>query len=518
MTHLIDPQLLDYTERETASQWLSDRTMRTTIPAKSFASASMRIGIVGGGLSGVMVAVHLLKQATNPLEIFLIDQNSIGEGVAYGTRQDCHLLNVPAGKMSFFADQPNHFLHWLQHNFSSDADIAAFVPRRIYGEYIQSVLQDAVRYSSIAHLRCHRDIVTAIHPQQSQLELVLQTGISLVVDRVVLAFGNPPPRNPAISDSRFYESDRYVRSAWNEDWLSRLSSSASVLLIGSGLTAIDQVMTLKQRGHCGAIHLVSRRGLIPQSHQLVPAYNVSLPEGRTVRSLWRWVRQEVDRARLQGYDWRSVMDALRPQTESLWQRLSLEEQRRFLRHLRPYWEVHRHRVAPTIAQELNQLLHTRQLQIHAGRIQAFHETRSEVTTVIRKRGSQDLIEVRSHLVLNCTGSECDYRQVNSPLIEQLLATGLVCSDPLHLGLAVAENGALIDDEGRISQQIFTIGSPRKGNFWETTAVPEIRIQGQRVAQTLLKSFTNNKSKFSGNEAVSSDEAIDYRKKVIACDH
>ncbi|WP_088888861.1 FAD/NAD(P)-binding protein [Leptolyngbya ohadii] len=488
MTHWIDSQLLDPAGQKTVSR-LHDRAIGAANLAQPIDPVSTKIGIVGGGLSGVMVAVHLLQKATAPLEIYLIDRNPSGEGIAYGTKQDCHLLNVPASKMSLFADQPDHFLQWLQHCYPDcypiDANAANFVSRRIYGEYIQSVLQSAIKHSSIAHLRCYRDIVTAIHPQPSQLKLVLQTGISLVADRVILAFGNPPPRNPEILDSSFYESDRYVRSVWNENWFSRISGLDSVLLIGSGLTAVDQVMTLKQRGHRGSVHLVSRRGLLPQPHQAVPNRCFPLTKGETVRSLLRLVRQEINQAMAEGQDWRSVIDALRSQTDSLWQSLPLEEQRRFLRHLRPYWEVHRHRIPPTIAQELHQLMRTGQLQIHTGRIQDFQETRSGVKAIIRKRNSQDLIEVRSHLVLNCTGPECDFRKLDNPLIQQLLSTGLVCPDPLRLGLAVAENGALVDRQGKASEQLFAIGSPRKGRFWETTAVPEIRVQAQQTAQNLL---------------------------------
>jgi uncharacterized NAD(P)/FAD-binding protein YdhS len=201
--------------------------------------------------------------------------------------------------------------------------------------------------------------------------------------------------------------------------------------------------------------------------------------------LLKSIRQEVDQAVAQGEDWRSVIDALRPQTQTLWQSLPLSEQRRFLRHVRPYWEVHRHRIAPSIAQTLTELRHTGQLQIHAGQIQSFREDADGVTVVIRKRGTMDLMQVRSSLVANCTGSECDYRQLRNPLIQQLLAAGMIHPDPLFLGLTVAENGALIDRSGKPSQQLFTLGTPRKGKLWETTAVPEIRLQAAEMAKMLL---------------------------------
>lgn len=448
-----------------------------------------KIGIVGSGLSGALVAIHLLQQAKTPLDIYLIDRHSrFGRGIAYRTVQDCHLLNVTAAKMSLFADQPDHFLHWLEQHSVIHADRNAFVPRSIYGEYINSVLQNAASCSTVARLHCCTDTVAAIKPAQTQLDLLLQSGEVLTVDRAVLAVGNFPPRHPRIKDSSFYQSDRYVGSGWTDNRLTRLPAADSVLVIGSGLTAIDQVMLLHQQGHQGQIHLVSRRGLLPQAHSMSPAAPYRLPElqSRSVRSLMRAIRQEVNQAVAQGADWRSVLDALRPQTQRLWQALPLTEQRRFLRHVRPYWEVHRHRIAPTIASRLAKVLQTGQLQIHAGRIQAFDEGVSGVTVTIRQRRTQELIQVRSSLVINCTGSECDYRRLASPLMQQLLTTGLACPDPLSLGLAVTEDGALIDRSGKASQQLYTLGSPRKGKLWETTAVPEIRVQAAQMAKNLMR--------------------------------
>ncbi|HEY9698363.1 MAG TPA: FAD/NAD(P)-binding protein [Trichocoleus sp.] len=467
---------------------LSQRPIRVAKFPKPTAQPPAKIGIVGGGLSGVLVAVHLLQEATTPLDIYLIDrQPKLGQGIAYRTERGCHLLNVPVGKMSLFPHQPDHFLKWLQQHSPRDADHVAFVSRHQYGKYVQSVLQDAIACSSIARLYCCTDNVVAIQPEQPQLVIKLESGKALPVDRVVLAIGNFPPRHLAIEDSHFYQSDRYVHSVWADERLSHLPSADPVLLIGSGLTAIDQVMTLQQQGHQGQIHLVSRRGLLPQAHRAVPAHSFCLPElrSRTVRSLLKSIRQEVDQAVAQGEDWRSVIDALRPQTQTLWQSLPLSEQRRFLRHVRPYWEVHRHRIAPSIAQTLAELRHTGQLQIHAGRIQSFWEDAGSVTVVIRKRGTMDLMQVRSSLVANCTGSECDYRQLRNPLIQQLLAAGMIHPDPLFLGLAVAGNGALIDRSGKPSQQFFTLGTPRKGKLWETTAVPEIRLQAAEMAKMLL---------------------------------
>ena len=341
-------------------------------------------------------------------------------------------------------------------------------------------------------MQCSRlDEAIALQPNGDRAVVCLNSGATLTADRVVLALGNLPPKNPTVADPVFYQSRRYIRSAWTASELSDLPADAPVLLIGSGLTAIDTILTLQQQGHQGKIQLVSRRGLLPQSHQSHP-----LPTAfdrldwdatpKTVRSLLRQVRQTVDAAIAQGGDWWQVLDALRPQTQALWQQLSPTEQRRFLRHLRPYWDVHRHRLAPAIAQTIDRLRESGQLQLVAGRIQAYQEDAEGVNVVIRPRGSRDSVSLRSHLVVNCTGSESDYRKVAQPLIQNLLAEGLSRPDRLSLGLDVDATGALISATGRTSDWLYTLGSPQKGRLWETTAVPELREQASQLAQRLYQ--------------------------------
>jgi uncharacterized NAD(P)/FAD-binding protein YdhS len=457
------------------------------------------IAIVGAGFSGSMVAVHLLRQATAPLTIQLIErrsaQGALGRGVAYSTQADCHLLNVPTGKMSAFSDDPTHFLRWSRQQGLTEISAETFAPRRLYGDYLRSTLADAVQQAAQGvKLECLEDEAIAIHPDGDRAIVCLRSGDNLSVDRVVLALGNLPPKPPAVTDPTFYQSRRYVRSAWVAPELHLLPADASVLLIGSGLTAIDTILTLRQQGHRGQIQLVSRRGLLPQSHrahqtrQIPIAFDrLSLDETpKTVRSLLRQVRQTIDLTIAQGGDWRSVMDAMRPQTQALWQQLSPAEQRRFLRHLRPYWDVHRHRLAPAIAQTIDRLRQSGQLQLTAGRIQAYHEDAAGVDVLIRPRGEQALIRLRSHLVVNCTGSECDYRKVAQPLIQLLLATGLSRCDRLNLGLETDATGALITASGETSACLYTLGSARKGRLWETTAVPELREQASQLAQRLCQ--------------------------------
>lgn len=447
----------------------------------------LRIAIIGGGFSGTMVATHLLRLATAPLSITLIEPRpSLGAGLAYGTANPCHLLNVPAGRMSAFPDDPRHFSGWLSHDTYG---AGCFAPRKLYGIYIQSVLETVIAQApASARLDRIRNEAVAILPHGSGAVIQLKTGQTLQADRVVLVLGNFPPSDPDVADRSFYRSQRYVSDPWAPDALDHLAPTDPVVLVGSGLTMVDVALTLKARGHRSAIHAISRQGRLPQSHRMSAPYPLFLTAAETpasTRILLRRIRQEIERAAVAGYDWRAVIDALRPETQALWQALPLVERRRFLRHVRSCWDVHRHRAAPKAAAAIERLKRSEQLRVHAGRIDAYREQHDGVWVIYRPRRSNTLVELRASHVINCTGPESDYRKLQHPLVRHLLASGLVRPDPLCLGLDTDAEGRLLDARGDASTFLYTLGPPCKGRLWETTAVPEIRGQAQALAQRLL---------------------------------
>lgn len=459
-------------------------------PFNSYPQQPQTVAIIGAGLSGTLVATHLLKQATVPLNIQLIErQSSVGRGIAYGTRCNCHLLNVPASKMSAFDDQPTHFLDWLQANAVIKAETDPFVPRRLYGDYIQSVLEEAIAQAP-PQVKLERlvDEAIALKPDSCSVAVGLASGETVQADQVVLAVGNFPPQDPAVSDRSFYRSRRYV-NAWSPLAMESVSTDQPVLLIGSGLTALDWVLSLREQGYRNVIHLVSRHGLRPQSHRATTSYPKFLNTAEapnTVRGLMHCIRQEVKAAEARGCDWRAVIDALRPQTQELWQALPIAEKRRFLRHVRSYWEVHRHRVASAIADSTNQWVESKQVTIHAARIQAYREQLDGLDVLLRERCSHKTFTLQVGTVINCTGPPADYHKISHPLIANLLLTGLACPSALNLGLEIAVNGALIDAAGNPSKRLYTLGTLRRAQLWETTAVREIRQQAKLLAIELLK--------------------------------
>jgi uncharacterized NAD(P)/FAD-binding protein YdhS len=459
-------------------------------------SSIRKIAIIGAGFSGTLVATHLLRQARSPLTIYLIERNprQFSRGIAYGTSLDGHLLNVPASNMSAFPDDPGHFLRWAEQREQSllnppwvtEINPSSFLPRRAYGDYLEWTLDKAERESS-RDLRLERRWNEAVEIRVTPwgVDLRLNDGENLQVDQVALALGNFGPADPTVDDPSFYRSARYYGDPWAPDVLPDLLQTRSCLFIGSGLTMVDWAISLSQGGYQGLIYSVSRRGLWPQTHR--PYSPTDFPPDpdtppHSVRTQLHEFRQHL---RSSGCDWRAAIDAFRPFSQQRWASLPPVEQKRFLRHIRPYWDCHRHRIAPRIGQQLQILLESGQLVHQIGRIINYRETESGIDVLIRPRGQDHIDTVRVDAVVNCSGSESNYRKLESPLIRNLLEQGLAYPDPQALGFNVAPSGALIGSDGMVSERLFTLGPPKKGMLWETTAVPEIRGQAAQLATRLL---------------------------------
>lgn len=463
--------------------------MNTSIPVE--------IAIIGAGFSGSLVAANLLKQAQAPLTIHLIDRDpdQFGGGVAYGTAMGCHLLNVPAANMSAFPDQPEHFLNWARERETSllsppwvaEVGPLSFLPRRAYGDYIAWLLHQAERDAAPGVRLARRiDKAAALAIEPDGATVRLESGAALRVSKAVLALGNFPPANPPVADPSFYASPRYHRNPWRSGVLTSLLETDSCVLIGSGLTMVDWAITLNQVGYRGQIHVVSRRGLWPKAHQPgTPPVQFAIDPAKAPATARAWLRGIRRRLRETGSGWRAVIDALRPANQTLWQSLPPAEQRRFLRHLRPFWDLHRHRLAPAVAEQLERLVTSGRLVRHVGRIVEYRDSESGVGVVVKQRASEQTEAIQAQAVVNCSGSEGNYRRLESALVRHLLAQGLISPDLLALGLRVAPDGALIGTDGKASDRLYTLGPPCKGALWETTAVPEVRKQAARLAELLL---------------------------------
>ncbi len=450
---------------------------------------SCRIAIIGGGFSGAALAAQLLSAGQPSVSVILIGRDGCpGRGVAYSTRCEGHLLNVPAQNMSAFAHDRDHFLRWARLHYGSDVRPDEFLPRRSYGQYVASILQKASEGHNAA-LEWRQDEAISVNRANGRAEIALLGGDRIAADKIILALGNFPPGDPKLPGRKEY-SPRYVPNGWAESALDHIREDKSVLLLGSGLTSVDVAISLRERKFEGKIHILSRHGLLPQEHKRnLPrtAWGINLFPC-TARGLLRLVRARVREAEEHHGDWRAVIDSLRPFTQRIWQSLPLQEQRRFLRHLRSYWDVHRHRVAPEIGALLSSELRDCRIEVHAGRVTKYHENPEYVEVTYRDRKKGESRKLHVHRVINCTGPELDCRRVTNPLWRDLIHQKLVRPDPLFLGLDTAQNGAVIDAHGISSDFLYAIGPLRKGSLWETIAVPEIRAQVSALALHLLSSF------------------------------
>ena len=462
-----------------------DGTSRTEV-------SRFTVAIIGGGFAGAMVAAQVLRQSSGSISVILVERGArVGKGVAYGTPFLQHLLNVPAKNMGAFPDDPEHFLRWARLNHDIGVNPGDFLPRQVYGRYVASVLQHEIELHQPRFERVQDEAVSIVR-NGGAAEIHLRSSQILFADKVVLALGNFPPGDPRLS-GKSQHSQRYISDPWALGALGDISrdqdqeKSQSILLVGSGLTSVDVAIALRARGFGGTIHLLSRRGLLPQNHKAtavwMPFWDENSP--KTVHGLLRLVRTQAEAAQRLGSGWRAVIDSLRPFTPAIWRSLSRQERRRFLRHIRPYWEVHRHRVAPEIGIPLAMQIQNGQIETHAGRVESYTEDVDGVDVTYRDRKTGELKPLRVGRVINCTGPEVDCRKTENLLLTNLLNQKLVRPGPLFLGLDTSEQGALIDAAGQASDFLYTLGPARKASLWESTAVPEIRIQASELATLLL---------------------------------
>ena len=448
------------------------------------------MAIVGAGFAGSLTATQLLRQATDPLEILLVERRvPFGPGRAFANTLPCHLLNVPVAWMSAYPDDPDHLARWLKSHSGGGTEISAaehaFIPRATYGAYIAWTLAEAENRSR-ATLRRGTGEVVAIQRSGTGATLRFQDGAATEAAHVVLAVGNPPPNDPPEVES-LRASARYAPDPWSEDALSGIEPDDPVVTIGSNLTMVDVALTLHHRGHRGTLLAVSTHGLLPTTHAALPPPEwTSHHNGgeKGPRPLMRAIRHEVATATSEGFDWRSVVDALRPRLQAIWSSWPETQRHRFLRHARPYWEVHRHRMAPENAATIEEWLRGGRLRVIAGRITAARETPKGLAIDVRRRGRSLTETLRAARLVNCTGPGMDLRRSGDPLMRDLFARGLARPGPLGIGIDADSRGALLDAAGDASPVLSTLGPPLKGLYWETTAVREIRVQAETLAHRL----------------------------------
>lgn len=430
--------------------------------------------VIGGGFSGAMTAAHLAGQG---IATTVIEPGRLGRGVAYAATGHPLLLNVRASAMTALPDQPLHFESWLERRAGAGTEprgfAHAFVPRAMYGEY----LEDTVAEVSRGGLDVIVGRATSVVPRASGFAVRCEDGVEVRCERVVLALGNPPPRRPAGIDPGLegYAGEPYGR-------LAAIEATDPVVILGTGLTSLDVIAGLRARGHRGRITCVSRRGLVPAAHgapprQLphVPRALVRQPRLRTLLAWWRSaLRDQPDEA--------ALIAGLRPLLPTIWRRLPLADRARFLRHVRPRWDVLRHRAPPSVRAALDLGVADGSIEIVAGRLVGAAAVGSGLRCQIATGQGSQARDAR--WLLNCTGPERDVRRLTSPLMQSLVAHRLVAGDPLGLGVLTGPGGQLIGEDGLVADA-YVVGPWRMADLFEASAVPELRHHALETALAII---------------------------------
>ncbi|NVN11157.1 FAD/NAD(P)-binding protein [Nguyenibacter vanlangensis] len=438
--------------------------------------------IIGGGASAALTAWNLATRFGRRCTI-VDPSDRPAFGLAYATPSLKHLLNVAAKGMSAVADDPDHFLRWMRENVDSKTPGDAFVPRAIYGLYLRHL------YCAAAPEHVHTT-VTACRRGTGAFHLTFADGREMTARQVVLALGHfAQARLPGISPEAD-NSGRYHHNAWDNRAYAAIAPGDEVVLIGTGLTTVDVLMRLRESGHRGRITAISRRGLFPARHtSSEPPCACVVKPGETPRTATAYLRT-FNRARKAGVTWRAAVDSLRPVTNELWLALPEIEQARFRRHLQRRWDVVRHRMAPHIAEIVDAERATGTLRVLDGHVSALVPTADGLVVTATSRGQSFAIEA-AHAI-NCTGPSLNYRRAASPLLQGLLAAGMLAPGFGGSGLLCTPRGGILDQSRRPVPGLFTIGPARLGILFESIAIPEIRQQAQDLARLLAEATQERK--------------------------
>ena len=452
-------------------------------------TASFDLLILGDGASAALVALRALRQAAAGTRIGLVGPDTPGLGIAYATDDLAHRLNVPAGKMSALAEVPGDFVDFLKaaglaDDAAGDALATRYVPRAWYGVYLQARLADAVAASTATFEHIAQRAVR-LSGVAGRRQVTLADGAVLTASRVVLALGNALRPLPLAGADALPAAQSI--GAWDVPALRAIHRDADVLVVGTGLTLADVVLTLRGQGHRGRIHAVSRHGLLPLPHAPATpwAFDAQALLAQPLRERVRALRTEVAAAVAVGQPWQAVFEAIRPLGVRLWTSLSQADQRRFLRHVVRLWDVHRHRIAADVDAVLQAALADGQLVVQAGGVRDLLRSADGRLQVTLGQGGSCCVDV----LINATGLQVQVARMDDPLIAGLLADGLAVPGPHGLGLAVdvdAEGVArLRDAQGRMQDDLSLVGSLRLGAQWETIAIPELRVQAAATAAAVL---------------------------------
>jgi uncharacterized NAD(P)/FAD-binding protein YdhS len=471
-------------------------------------SPALRIAVIGGGFCGAFFAVRLADFSEVPLSIAVIEpRERLGGGVAYSSTDPAHRINVPASRMILFPDMPEHFDRWFREGAELAADAEALwhdghaYPRRAaFGRYIAGLVADrqATRpHAPIAHVR---DRAITVSRLGQGYRVQLEAGGALEADLLVIATSHPPPGVPPLLANALGDDKRLIANPWAPAALDGIAPDESVAIIGTGLTMADIVASLARRGHKGPITALSRRGQLSRGHAPAPAVPFTWFDTHetptSIGALLRLARARVREAAAEGYAWQAVFDNLRGNAQTIWRRLDESEKRRFLRHLRVYWDVHRYRIAPQIESVLKQKQQDGSLTVRAASLRTATSNGADIRLTVRPRHSHEDAQITARHVVVTTGPDHGTSIARNPVLASLARQGLVAPDALGLGLAVDASAQSIQPDGTSLPNIFVVGPLARAQYGELMGLPQVAAQPDATAAQVAQWATASARKLS----------------------
>ncbi|PLR30177.1 FAD-dependent oxidoreductase [Chimaeribacter coloradensis] len=453
--------------------------------------AKPRVVIIGGGFTGTALAIHLARLSPEGLAITLVEPRPLpGHGVAYSAQDPAHRINVPAGRMFLSAAEQGEFERWYQSSPAFADDPAAhwedgklYPQRAAFGRFVAEKFFEAAATtpSTLRHLR---DRATRLHG----CTVETAGGIELRAEAVVLAISHPPPALPGSVAHALGNSPALIADPWLPGALDAIGERERVAVIGTGLSMADVVASLHRRGHRGPLIAFSRRGLLPRpnargDYAPWPFLPATLPQ-LSLRGWLRRTRQEIAAAAELGVSWQAVLDEVRARGQQIWPSLSLKDQKQFLRHLRPWWDVHRYRIAPQVAAAIGNAQAEGRLQVLAARLQhlAPHGDAVTLSLQLRHGGTQ---QHQVDRVIVTTGPAHGALLESQPLLHQLERQGVLQADPLGLGILVNGHAETLNRQGEANPRLLVAGPAARGRFGELMGLPQVAEHAEAVARRLL---------------------------------
>lgn len=457
------------------------------------AISARRIAIVGGGVSGAGVAYHLANaEAQIAPEITVFEPRSeLGRGLAYDTQDPAHRINVPAARMSLLPDRPDDFIQWIDETDGiADDDHARgpdgnlFPQRRLFGAYVAARLHPLVASGAIVHRRSR---VTSVVRQDDGWEITDSDGGKTIADFLVIATSHPAPAAPRSLQAALDGFPRFIADPTVAGCVSVVRPDDRVLVVGNGLTAADIVATLTRNGHRGPVTSVSRRGLRSRGHAATaqePYGDFTSTPAASASSLLKSVRRTITEAAATGLSWHAVIDQVRAHGGEIWRGLPVAERRRIVRHLRPFWDVHRFRVAPQVEEVLDHAIGEGRLEILSASVGKAAVNGGAVDVVLRGRNGQSRSKSFDAVVVT-TGPAHGGILESQPWLHDLARNGHLRLDPTGLGIACNELSEAIGMGDAADPSLMISGPLARGTFGELMGLPQVTEHAAFVAQQLV---------------------------------